>query len=70
MRIGNVVWSLQTSDDADWRYIDVRAMPDGPEQDQAFLDEHRRWPDNVWLSNAAGYVYAKRGDWNQSARLF
>jgi hypothetical protein len=56
----------QNPGDADWQYIGIRAMPDGPEQDQAFLEQHRKWPNNVWLSNAAGFLHARRADWQKA----
>jgi len=60
----------QHPDDPDWQYIGVRAMPDGPEKDRAFLEQHRRWPRNVWLSNAAGCAHARQADWTEALACF
>ncbi|HTJ98178.1 MAG TPA: M48 family metallopeptidase [Bordetella sp.] len=50
-------------DDAVAHYLAIRCMPDGPEQDKAYLDAHRHWPSDPWLANAAGYVQAGHAQW-------
>lgn len=44
-------------------YLAIRCMADSPEQDEAFLAGHRRWPENPWFALASGYVLAQRADW-------
>jgi len=44
-------------------YLAIRCMADSPEQDEAFLAGHRRWPENPWFALASGYVLAQRTDW-------
>ena len=56
----------QHPESSDWQYIGVRAMPDGPEQDQDFVDGFEKWADNVWFANAAGNIQAQRGMWQES----
>lgn len=53
-------------DDPDWQYIGIRSLPDGPEQDRAFLEAYEKWPDNIWLSNAAGYAHARNANWKKA----
>jgi hypothetical protein len=53
------------ADDPDWQYLGIRAMPEGPEQDQAFREAFEKWPDNVWLANAVAYDYALHADWEK-----
>jgi Zn-dependent protease with chaperone function len=48
---------------ASFAYLAIRCMDDTPEQDEAFLAGHRRWPDNPWFTLASGYVLAQRMDW-------
>lgn len=56
----------QHPDDAGWQYIAIRAMPDGPEQDQAFVEALKKWPEYPWLSNAVAYHYSTQGEWDKA----
>jgi hypothetical protein len=56
--------------DPDWQYIGIRAMPEGDEQDQAFLEAAQKWPNNVWLVNAVAFVHTNRTDWDQALESF
>jgi hypothetical protein len=60
----------QNPDAPDCQYVAIRAMADGPEQDQAFYEAHRKWPDNVWLGNAAGYAHARQAEWTEALTAF
>jgi len=62
--------AAQHPESSDWQYIGVRAMPDGPEQDQAFVDGLAKWPDNDWFANAAGNIQARRGLWQESLAAY
>ncbi|QSX77732.1 M48 family metallopeptidase [Agrilutibacter solisilvae] len=60
----------RNADNADLQYLAIRCMPDGAQQDAAFLAAHTRWPDNGWLQLAAGYVAAERQQWDQASTLW
>ncbi len=49
---------------ADLYYLAKRCMEDGPEQDKAFIEGYKKWPDNPWLSFAAGYALTKEENWD------
>lgn len=53
-------------DDANWNYLAIRCMPDGPEQNAAFLAGLNKWPGNAWFSLAVGYELARAGEWQES----
>lgn len=55
---------------ADFFYLNTRCMEDGIAQDKEFLKGHRRWPDHAWLALAAGYTYARQGDWQLALNAF
>jgi len=57
-------------DDPDMQYIGIRSLSDGADQDAAFLDGYKKWPDNVWFSNAAGYQHAARAEWDAALKCF
>lgn len=57
-------------DDPDWNYIGIRAMPDGPEQDRAYLESIQKWPDNTWLNYAAAYAYVRSADWQNALSCY
>lgn len=40
---------------ADRRYLADRCIGKRDERDRAFVEHHRRWPNNPWLANAASY---------------
>lgn len=50
-------------DSGDLQYVALRCETDKPTKDQALIDAYRRWPDNGWLANAAGYAEAAAGRW-------
>ncbi|WP_146117585.1 MULTISPECIES: M48 family metallopeptidase [Pirellulaceae] len=56
--------------DPSWQYISVRLMPNEPEQDERFVDLAKRWPQDPWINNAAGYVYASQGNWQAALEKF
>lgn len=60
----------QHAADPDWHYIGIRAMPDGLQQDDAFVAASERWPNHVWLANASGFVLAGRGEWQTAEAAF
>lgn len=49
---------------ADLYYLAIRCMEDGPEQDKAFIDGYKKWPDNAWLSLAGGYALTSQENWS------
>jgi hypothetical protein len=60
----------QNPNDPNWQYLGIRAMPDGPEQDQAFLAALEKSPDNPWLNFAAGYLHATHAEWQKALLCF
>jgi hypothetical protein len=52
--------------DANLQYSSVRCLSNSAERDQAFLALYERWPDNGWLAQAAGHIYAGEADWNRA----
>jgi hypothetical protein len=45
-------------------------LPDGPEQDTAFIEAYRKWPDSLWLCYTAGLSYERTGDWKAAKECF
>lgn len=62
--------AIERADDPDWHYIGIRAMPDGPLQDAAFVAGYERWSNHVWLANASGFVFAAQGEWQSAEAAF
>lgn len=52
-------------DNGDLQYIAARCLS-AAKRDQAFLDLHKRFPENGWIAMAAGYTYAERANWNDA----
>ena len=48
------------------QYLRIRCMPDDQQQNTQFIAAQEKWPDNPWLSLAAGATYAERGDYLQA----
>jgi Zn-dependent protease with chaperone function len=55
---------------ADLQYVALRCLPDGPAQDQAFIDGHGRHPQHGWFSYAAGYAEAGLSHWPQALAAY
>jgi tetratricopeptide (TPR) repeat protein len=51
---------------ANLQYLRIRCMTDDPQQNAQFISAQQKWPDNPWLSLAAGATYAERGDYVQA----
>jgi hypothetical protein len=49
----------------DLQYIAARCLHP-KKRDQAFLDLHKRFPENGWIAMAAGYTFAERANWNDA----
>lgn len=62
--------AAQHPDNPNWQYIAARLLPDGPEQDDAMIRLSKRWPSHPWLSNAAGYVYISKGQWEEAKKHY
>jgi hypothetical protein len=56
-------------DDAEVQYFAIRCMPDGAAKDQAYVDAQGRFPNDPWMTNAAGYVHAEYGQWAPAQAL-
>jgi Zn-dependent protease with chaperone function len=54
----------------DLQYVALRCLPDGPAQDQAFIDGHGRYPQHGWFSYAAGYAEAGLSHWPQALAAY
>lgn len=52
--------------DADLQYLNCRCMEDETEKDQAFMAAYEKWPNNGWLSYAAGHVYSAQEKWDEA----
>ena len=50
----------------DLQYIAARCIDDPEQRNQAFMELQSRWPDNSWLSFAAAYSLAERGQWQEA----
>lgn len=50
-------------------YIAARCIADPRQKDDAFVAGHLRWPQERWLTMAAGYVYSERGQWDKALPL-
>ncbi|MEM9941061.1 MAG: hypothetical protein AAF939_05690 [Planctomycetota bacterium] len=57
-------------DNPDLQYIAVRAMKDGPEQDEKFLSLYRKFPNNGWINQAVAYIFASQDQWRRSFECF
>jgi hypothetical protein len=51
---------------ANLQYLRIRCMSDDQQQNAQFISAQEKWPDNPWLSLAAGATYAERGDYVQA----
>ncbi|PHR37123.1 MAG: hypothetical protein COA38_00085 [Fluviicola sp.] len=47
----------------DFKYLEIRALEDSPEQDVAFVQASKKYPENGWLNLAAGYLFARDENW-------
>jgi hypothetical protein len=56
-------------DDPNLQYAATRCIENVDEQSQAFLALQKRWPENGWISQAAGYVHAGNADWPMAVAL-
>jgi len=61
---------FEKSNEANFWYLYVRTLEDGPQQDAEFLEAYQRFPRNAWLAQAAGSVFAKQGKWEQSLNAY
>lgn len=50
----------------DLYYIKVRCLQDGPQQDSAFLNGYKKWPDNGWLAYASSFFYLQNEEWEKA----
>jgi len=58
------------SNDPSMRYLAVRAMPQGKEQDQAFIDLYERWPDNGWVCHGTAFAMTSQDRWEEALSCF
>ncbi len=56
----------QEPNNPDLYYIKTRCLPDGPEQNQEFINGANKWPEHGWLNYAASYAYTRQGDWRKA----
>jgi hypothetical protein len=61
--------AAEAPDDANLQYAATRCIADSDEQNQTFLSLQKRWPENGWISQAAGYVHAGEADWPMAVAL-
>ncbi|HEY7373780.1 MAG TPA: M48 family metalloprotease [Polyangia bacterium] len=57
-------------DDGDLAYLALRCQPHGRARDEATLAARKRAPFNAWLGLAAGYVHARRSEWNDTLQCW
>lgn len=62
--------SAKNPDDPNLYYLSCRCMKDGPEQDSAFIEGNKKWPDNYWLAYASGHCYIAREEWQKALANF
>ncbi len=55
---------------ANFFYLNARMQSDKTKQDLLFIEGMKKWPDNRWISMAAGYTFAKRRDWMAAYEAF
>lgn len=55
---------------SDYLYLSIRAMNDGQEQDDRFVQAYKMYSDNQWLALASGVVHANHEDWKASIEAF
>jgi len=52
------------------QYIAARCLPDGPDQDRAFVGGHAQYPKHGWFAYAAAYVEAGASHWQQALEAY
>jgi len=57
-------------DNVNLQYLKCRCMPDGPDQDNAFVEGHDKWKDNPWFAFAASSAFIRRERWNDALACF
>jgi hypothetical protein len=55
---------------ADLQYIAARCMESGPDQDRAFTDAYKRFPQNGWLAMASGYTAVEQAQYDVALERF
>jgi len=53
---------------ADLFYLKTRCLPDGIEQNKAFVNGAKKWPNHVWLNYAASLILANDNHWKESLK--
>ena len=51
------------------QYVALRCIEDNAARNVALIEAHARWPDEPWLSLAAGYALAERAQWDRALPL-
>ncbi len=55
---------------ADLQYLRIRCMGDDQQKNAQFVAAQEKWPDNPWLSLAAGATLAERGNYLQAQPMY
>ena len=56
--------------EAGLQYLRIRCMGDEQEKNAQFTSAREKWPDNPWLSMAAGVTLAERGNYLQAQPMY
>lgn len=57
---------LKNPDNPNLYYLKCRCIENDNEKDIAFIEGHKKWPDNQWLAYASGYTYIQREEWRNA----
>ncbi len=55
---------------SEYLYLSLRILEDGPEQDSAFVEAHKKYPNDPWLAQAYGYLRASDDKWDEALRAY
>jgi tetratricopeptide (TPR) repeat protein len=57
-------------DQPDLQYLNIRCMGNEVQKNEQFVLAQQKWPDNAWLSLAAGATHAEHGDYQKAEPLY
>ncbi len=55
---------------SDLKYLQIRSMENGQQQNRLFLELSAKYPENAWFALAAGHIYAGRENWKEALKKF
>ena len=60
-------WPNAEPAQASLQYLRIRCVGDEQQKNAQFISAQQKWPDDPWLSLAAGATYAERGNYLRGA---